>query len=342
PAGGSPRYVAVDGPRAEARAVLEEIERLIGGTGMLAADRQSGRRSGRVFSLGEIAVLFRTARQVEPIEEALLAAGVPYRLLGARSLLAASEIREAVDILRYIDRPNDLRFAMALRGSRYNPGPEALALIEAFAGENSCPLEAAAAELLRAGRFLPPAADRLEEFLALLTDLRALSSTTTAEELLRRAAPEDAEAFSRAFRQVTRAARGRRLGEFLLRLATGQEADYEAREERAGSGEGINLLTMHAAKGLEFPAVILVGLAEGIVPWGNPEGEELAEERRLFYVALTRAAETLVLMGPPLEGGKQTPSPFLAEIPSGFLVYEDRRRRKRAHPQIKGLFTEGI
>ncbi|MGQ9779167.1 MAG: UvrD-helicase domain-containing protein [Bacillota bacterium] len=341
PAGVRPRYVAADGPRAEARAVVEEIERLIGGTGMLAADRQSGRRAGRVFSLGEIAVLFRAARQAGPIEDALLAAGIPYRLLGQRSLLAAPEVREALDLLRYVDRPSDLRFSIALREGRFDPGPEAFALIEAFARENSCPLEAAAAELLRAGRFPPPAAGRLEEFLALLADLRALASALTAEELLLRAAPGGPEGPSRALRQVARAARGRSLGEFLLRLATGQEADYEAHEEALRPGEGVNLLTMHAAKGLEFPAVILVGLAEGTVPWGEPEGEELAEERRLFYVALTRAAEVLVLIGPPPEGGKQAPSRFLAEIPSGVMEREDHRMR-RPRLQIKGLFGETI
>ena len=341
PEGPRPRYLAADGPRSEARAVVEEIERLIGGTGMVAADRQSGRRGGRVFSLGEIAVLFRTARQAGPIEEALLSLGIPYRLIGQRPLLAAPEVREALDILRFVDRPSDLRFAIALREGRFDPGPDAWAALEGFARDNGCDLETAAAELLRTGRLSPTAGERLQGFLDLLADLRAHAQDLSAEELLLRAAPTGEAGPSRALQQVARAARGRGLAEFLFRLATGREGDHERREETARPGEGVSLLTMHAAKGLEFPAVLVVGLADGVVPWGEPTGAELAEERRLFYVALTRAAEVLVLIGPPRQGGKQAPSRFLSELPSD-LLEETGTRPKKPRMAIKGLFDGSI
>ncbi|MGE5583997.1 MAG: UvrD-helicase domain-containing protein [Bacillota bacterium] len=327
------RYIAAEGPQAEARAVVREIERLVGGIGMLAADRQSGKGMARTFSLGEIAVLFRTGRQAEPIEEALLSEGIPYRTLGWRAFVAAPEVREALDILRYIDRPTDLRFMIALRGTRFDPGAEALALLarsgpaEAAAAPRP-PLEAATRELLGAGRLTGNGRARIQGFLDLVAELDVLAKSATAAELLLRAAGPRSTV-SRALRQVARAAGDRSLAEFMFRLATGQEADHERREDLARPGEeGISLLTMHAAKGLEFPAVVLVGLAEGIVPWKDAakdatDGDALAEERRLFYVALTRAAEVLVLIGPPGAPAGRSPaqSRFVREIPGELVEF---------------------
>ncbi|MEW6227971.1 MAG: UvrD-helicase domain-containing protein [Bacillota bacterium] len=338
PGGQRLRYIAVDGPQAEARAVVREIERLVGGTGMLAADQQSGKRMARAFSLGEIAVLFRTGRQAEPIEEALLAEGIPYRTFGQRALLAAPEVREALDILRYLDRPTDLRFLIALRETRFHPGAEALALLARSAGEDASQcLPAVTVELLRAGQFTTDAHAKIQGFLDFVAELGILAKSTTAAELLLRAAgPKGAT--SRALRQVARAAGDRSLAEFLFRLATGQEADHERQEDLARPGEGVSLLTMHAAKGLEFPAVILVGLAEGIVPWkGAADDEALAEERRLFYVALTRAAEALVLIGPPAAGGSAVQSRFVRELPTE-LVELIRGKVKKPRIEQRGLF----
>ena len=336
PGGQRPRYVSSTGTRAEARAVVKEIGRLLGGAEMLAADRQSGKRLARTFSLGEIAVLFRTGRQGEPIEEALLAEGIPYRILGRRALLAAPGVRETLDLLRYIDRPTDLRFALALRGSRFAPGDAALRQIRAFARAHECPLDAAAAELMRAGQFTIALHERIQGFLEFTAELRTMSSTKPAAALIRHAVPED-EGPSRPLLQLARAAGDPMLAEFLARLATGQEADHERREDRARPGEGVTLLTMHAAKGLEFPAVIIAGLADGIVPWRGAETEEeLAEERRLFYVGLTRAAEALILIGPAMDG-KPQPSRFLTEIPTEMLE-RTGSGAKRAKPAQKGLF----
>jgi len=319
PGGQLVRYVAVDAPREEPRAVVREIERLVGGTGMLAADRHGQEHPTRQFSLGEIAVLFRTSRQADPIEQALLAEGIPYRSLGQRAVLATPAVREALDILRCVDRPTDLRFLIALRDTRFNPGAEALGMLKAraatgaatgpaaaWAGNQNVPLAEVAAALVREDCLPPDARVRIKALLDLLAELGALAPTATAADLLLRAAPPEAAASSRALRQLVRAAQDRSLSEFLFRLATGQDADHESREDLARPGEGVTLLTMHAAKGLEFPAVILVGLADGIVPWKDSlDGEALEEERRLFYVAVTRAAEELVLIGPPTEGASE-------------------------------------
>ena len=330
------RCLEAGSPRAEARAVLKEIERLTGGTGMLAADRQSGRLVTRPYSLGEIAILFRTGRQAAPLEEALLAEGIPYRVLGQRALLGAPEVREALDILRFVDRPTDLRYTIALRESRFAPGAAALGQIREFARAGGCSLIDATAELLRTGRFTIAIHERLQAFLDFTTDLRTRAADEAAGDLLLRAAPAGGEP-TRTLVQVARAAGQRPLGEFLLRLSTGQEGDHERREDLTRPGEGITLLTMHAAKGLEFPAVFLVGLAEGIMPWRSAEDEEaLAEERRLFFVSLTRAAEMLILVGPP-EGGDRGPSRFLRELPPEAIEKAGASARRKNLAQ-QGLF----
>ncbi len=195
----------------------------------------------------------------------------------------------------------------------------------------------ATAEFLRAGRFTIAVHERLQGFLDFTADLRARAAETGAADLLLRAAPTAKGEPTRSMRQVARAAGQRPLGEFLLRLATGQEGDHERREDPAKPGEGISLLTMHAAKGLEFPAVFLVGLAEGIMPWRSAEDEEaLAEERRLFFVSLTRAAEMLILVGPP-KGGDHEPSRFLRELPVEALEKAGTTARRK-HAAQPGLF----
>jgi superfamily I DNA/RNA helicase len=291
----------------------------------------------RPYSLGEIAILFRTGRQAAPLEEALLAEGIPYRILGQRALLGAPEVREALDILRFVDRPTDLRYTIALREGSFAPGAAVLGQIREYARAAACSPIDATAELLRAGRFTIAVHERLQGFLDFTADLRARAADTGAGDLLLRSAPTAKGEPPRALIQVARAAGRRPLGEFLLRLATGQEGDHERREDPAKPGEGITLLTMHAAKGLEFPAVFLVGLAEGIMPWRSAEDDEaLAEERRLFFVSLTRAAEMLILVGPP-EDGDREPSRFLRELPAEAVEKAGAAVRKKKAAQ-QGLF----
>ncbi|MGE5529838.1 MAG: UvrD-helicase domain-containing protein, partial [Patescibacteria group bacterium] len=339
PAGQRPRYISVHGPRAEAKVLVREIERLVGGTGMLSADGQSGRRPAKTYSLGEMAVLFRTARQAVPLEEALLAEGIPYRALGQRTILEDPSVREALDILRYLDRPTDLRFLIALRETRFNPGAAPLAAITGFARANCCPYAAAAAELLRLGQFTIDAHGRIQGLLDLVEELRGMAAASTAAaDLLLRAAPGGGDEPPRVLTQVARAAAGRPLAEFLFRLGGGPEGDQERREGDMRRGEGVSLMTMHAAKGLEFPVVFVAGLEDGVVPWrGADDDEELAEERRLLYVAMTRAAEVLILLGPPDGSGSRAPSRFLADLPEELLAREGARPRK-VRAEQKGLF----
>ena len=331
------RYLSVSGGRVEARAVVREIERLLGGSGMLAADRQSGKRLGRSYSLSEIAVLFRTGRQAEPLEEALLAEGIPYRVLGQRALLGAPEIAEALDALRFVQRPTGLRFLMAVRAVRYKPGVAALRILdrELPPGKDFAPV---LQEMLRTGRFLISAHGRIQELLDTAAELRERTAVASAAELLLAAVPRDEREPSRALTQAACAAGDRSLDEFLTRLATGGEGDRERREDSARPGEVVSLLTMHAAKGLEFPAVIVTGLADQTMPWrGGENPDDVEEERRLFYVAMTRAAETLILLGPPLTGENPRASRFVRVLPAELMEVVESGKRKQPLGQ-QGLF----
>jgi DNA helicase-2/ATP-dependent DNA helicase PcrA len=120
---------------------------------------------------------------------------------------------------------------------------------------------------------------------------------------------------------------GNDLPKFLSELALGIEVDlWDARADR------VSLLTLHAAKGLEFPVVFIVGCEDGILPlsWGPTDEQALAEERRLFFVGMTRARERLILTHArkrPWRGKVRvsTPSPFLADIESRLLAHREHR-----------------
>jgi DNA helicase-2/ATP-dependent DNA helicase PcrA len=120
------------------------------------------------------------------------------------------------------------------------------------------------------------------------------------------------------------------LGNYLAALA------LDSREEEPQAGEGVTLMTLHAAKGLEFPVVALVGVEEDLLPCAGIQGEarDLAEERRLCYVGITRAREQLLLTRADtrVKRGKavpRTPSRFLEDLPGdAFVLYDPRRDRE--------------
>ena len=223
----------------------------------------------------------------------------------------------------------------------YRTEAQAAALVEAFA-RSGIPFKLSARTPLLAD----PAAQALVAELATLEDSAAAPSLaaalkTAAAALAGRSALPEASALARALGQLTQLAEatGGDLAAFLEALPLATDADFwDARAER------VSLLTLHAAKGLEFSAVFIVGLEDGILPlhWGGSEGADLAEERRLAYVGMTRAKDRLFLSRARerlWRGARRRlpPSPFLAAIESALIRHQSRpaSRPKPERRQLK-------
>ena len=307
-------YLAAD-EADEARFVADEIERLRG-----------------TVSLGEIAVLFRVNAQSRSFEAELVRRTVPYAVVAGTRFWERKEVRDALAYLRLLVVPDDvLAFRRAIHVPARGIGQVAMEHLEAAAVAWEVSLPEAARRLPE--RLTPRAHLALGEFYRLLGELQTLAGSAPAVEVVRQLlersglaaqyATEDEEDRARRANldQLVAAAaeaveRGLDLTGFLDEVALLTDAD--ARRE----GEAVQLSTLHAAKGLEFDVVVLVGMEDGLLPLrreGNGEADE-EEERRLAYVGMTRARRRLFLTlarvrrvnGQLLSG---RPSPFLLEVP---------------------------
>lgn len=320
----APVYVRrVPGETAEGIAIVQQIGRMVGGADMQQADQDGG----GTWSLSDFAVLFRTGQQARALEECFLKAGLPYRTLGQKGFLEADSVRVALSFAHYVAAPeSDLRLAHALELAPFRPGRAGLqAAQQALAGDGRAALPAAAVQAM-------------EKLDAAAARYRALSPGDFFGQWI----SEYGDERDQDLAQLARIAReAGTLSDLLATVLWGREADFE---EHGGQArpytEAVSLLTLHAAKGLEFPVVFICGVEDGLIPLRN-RGADREEERRLLYVGMTRAREELILLHAASRAhhGQQTkpdPSPFLADIPSGLLVREQTGPPQRG-PRVEQL-----
>jgi ATP-dependent DNA helicase UvrD/PcrA len=286
---------------------------------------------------GEVAVLYRTNAQSRPFEEELVRRRIPYVVVGGMKFYERAEVKDALAYLRLAGRPeDDLAFRRVVNVPARGIGQATLEKLAAAARETGRswwevsgdpPAELTERAKTSLARFRALVSDLHEraatelpssllEHLLEVTGLRALyESSEENEDVARRENLAELVSSAREFER--RSAEGATLADYLdsVSLATDAEA--------AGEGRGVTLSTLHAAKGLEFPAVFVVGLEEGYLPHGQSgeEEDELEEERRLLYVGMTRAKDelTLTLARRRLVYGKVMPrleSRFVGEIPA--------------------------
>ncbi|HEY8321692.1 MAG TPA: DUF3553 domain-containing protein [Candidatus Baltobacteraceae bacterium] len=283
--------------RDEARYVVERVKSLV--------------RDGAAYR--DFLVLYRTNAQSRVFEEALIADGIPYRVVGGVGFYQRAEIKDVIAYLRYIANPADsIAFKRIINVPRRGIGQQTLAALIAAANAAKKPLGEAAAdgELLR--RAVPKKLKELERFAELIANLRASAGGVRLSDLL--AAVMEESGYVRELQsEETHDARARLEN---LQELVGVAREYEENDPEP-SLEGflanvalisdldaldpdasyVTLMTMHGAKGLEFGHVFLTGLEEGVFPHTRAltDQVELEEERRLAYVAVTRACDTLVL-----------------------------------------------
>ncbi len=317
----------------------------------------------------EIAVLYRSNLQSAPIESALKERAIPIRMIGGQQFYERKEVKDLVAYLRVILNPTD---EMSLRRIVNYPargiGDVALERISTYATAHDLSLWAVVCKP-HAVRDLPPAAMegcralvRLVEAMRLRMDTfspasvaRALTGGIGLKEDIAAGSPSPQAAARRwgnvegllnvLFRREEQGKGDReRFAEFLRLIALRQEEEEEATDR-------VTLTTIHGAKGLEWRHVFLIGLEEGLMPHARtlderatdmtPDGDaavSLEEERRLFYVAVTRARDRLYLSRAKVRGqrGKlvpRTPSRFLLDIPPE--LYDEREEESPVAPQLE-------
>ncbi|MGH3006555.1 MAG: ATP-dependent helicase, partial [Gaiellaceae bacterium] len=335
------RVLEVEDEHAEARFVAAEIAALV----------------DEGFAGSEIAVFYRTNAQSRVVEDVLVRQEIPYQVIGGPRFYERAEIKDAVAYLQTIDNAYDaVSLTRVANRPRRGIGDASLARLQTYADAQGISLWEALAQPEEAGVGAAPlkAVQRLRTLMeSLMAGALEQSVPELVERVLERSGYREALEAERTVeaqgrienlmelvgvaREYQAAAPEPSLSEFLQQISLYSDQD-ELEEERSL----VTLMTLHNAKGLEFRAVFLVGMEEGVFPHARSlEEQGLEEERRLAYVGLTRAQERLVLThatARSLWGARdyRLPSRFLDELP------EDEVQRERLRPAAWSSVSRGV
>ncbi len=336
-------YVAED-EEDEARFVTQRI--------MEHVSAGKSRRSCR-----DVAVFYRINAQSRAVEDELVKNRIPYTVVGGMKFYERKEIKDVLAYLKLIDNPSDgLSLKRIINVPARGIGEKTIEKIETFSREKGLPLY----EGLKQGfeeDWLPAAVKtKMKEFIQLIEAFRKDAGSFTLSQLtlgvlartgyLQRLKEEGTdEAISKVENvdELINVMMGLEQGEEKVSLETFLDkvslvTDVDLYEDK---GNRVSLMTLHCAKGLEFPVVFIVGIEEGILPHyrRGEEIEDMEEERRLFYVGMTRAKERLFLSRAEERstfgvGRANLPSRFLDELPLELMQFEEKKRR------MESLFSQ--
>ena len=304
--------------------------------------------SGAPYS--SFAILYRGNHQARPFEKALRTQNIPYFISGGTSFFSRSEVKDVMAYLRLIVNPNDDgAFLRIINTPRREIGTSTLETLSHYAAERRCSLFQAIDELALGERLKARPLSRLREFSAWLGSMgrgsedspvetvRQLLNDLDYRDWIEQTSGSDKAAERRwenvedliGWLEKLRAdeQKGESLGHMVNHLSL---MDVLERQDEEDSGDRVVLMTLHGAKGLEFPHVFLVGMEEDLLPHRSSiEEDNIAEERRLAYVGVTRAQRTLVMTCAERrrragELVRCEPSRFLQELPDDDLKWEGR------------------
>ncbi len=316
-------------------------------------DRIHQLRLNRQAEHGEIAILYRSNSQSRILEEMLVRAGIPYRIYGGLRFYDRKEVKDIVAYLRCIVNPSD---DVSLRRIINNPkrsiGDSTIAELVRHAAEKEMPLYSALVDIpetlsARPRKCVHDFGELMNELVLSLEDmgvsefvdyviertgLKAQYERDQSEEGVNRV--ENINEFLGAVKEYEQAAEAPSLSDYLENVALVSDLDNHTADNKA-----VTLMTIHSAKGLEFPVVFITGLEEGVFPNGRCLGddEKIEEERRLCYVAITRAQKLLHISYASQrmlfnQVNFNAPSRFLNEIPKRVLDDQLISKRERSFP----------
>jgi DNA helicase-2/ATP-dependent DNA helicase PcrA len=297
-------------------------------------------------------ILYRTNAQSRALEDALRRAGLPYQIVGGTRFYERREVRDILAYLKLAINPADqVSLARVINVPRRGIGKTSVErLFQAAAAHNLTPLQFCELHPEQLARVCGRGAVRIEKFVLLMTRLRRAAENMNAAQVVEEVFeatkyiewlhdddPSTADDREENVRELLHAAESfvaesdeGRLFDFLESVALLAEVD-----RMDAAGDMVTLMTMHNAKGLEYPVVFVAGCEENLLPHANSIEEEdrLEEERRLFYVALTRARRRVFLSAAASRrrfGGSEPvyPSRFLSELPAEIVVERGDRVRQ--------------
>ena len=309
---------------------------------------------------GDITILYRAHYIARTIEEGLMRAEIPYTVYSGVQFFDRMEIKDALSYLRLIAYRDDLSFMRIVNTPKRNIGEKRMRFLKEYAAANGCLLYDALVKSIDEPMFANTQARRfvklIERFSSIYQTmpaselLSAVLNESGYEEALRTEGAQDrldnlAELKQAVYEYETGCGEESRLEDFLSHVALLTNADA------AASPNAVKLMTVHTAKGLEFPYVFICGLDEGMFPSKRTSSfEAMEEERRLAFVAMTRAEKGLYLSdaeGRGLDGSFRYPSRFVFDIDRQLMDYsteldpalkaEAQRYISSAHNRLKGL-----
>lgn len=334
----------------EARYVVESIEDAL-------------RKDG--LKRSEIAILYRSNAQSRVLEEALLRERIPYRIYGGQRFFERAEIKNAMAYLRLLDaRDNDPALERIINVPARGIGEKTVENIRQFAREHELPMWAAVRRMLATKALSGKAASALTTFVDLINTLDEKVATMPLHQMTQVVIEQSGLL---AYHEAEKGEKGQARVENLEELVSAARAfendeddeltplqaflthaSLEAGDTQAAENEdSIQLMTLHSAKGLEFPLVFLVGMEEGLFPhkMSLEEPGRLEEERRLAYVGITRAMQKLVISYAETRRlyGSETynkVSRFVREIPAP-LIQEVRLSNSVSRPVSTSSMSGG-
>jgi DNA helicase-2/ATP-dependent DNA helicase PcrA len=309
-----------------------------------------------IYQPNQIAILVRAGFQTRAFEEALIAGAVPYRIVGGLKFYERKEVRDILSYIRVVINSEDnIALERIINVPKRSVGDVTLDSIKSFSQTLNISMFAAIEEMLAKGVFKAKMQDTLQNFCNQIKQWRAAYNSTTTlnatkkifeesgyQEMLKAEKTEESRGRLENIHEMLRAiADFNKIDEFLEHASLVADGDLSGNIENA-----VNLMTMHAAKGLEFDVVFLPGWEEGLFPHQKAliEGASsgLEEERRLAYVGITRAKKELYITYAESrwifnEYVKSDPSRFINEIDCNMLnkISSNRNYPKRNYAQFK-------
>lgn len=311
------------------------------------ANRIANLHRGGKYRWGDVAVFYRTNSQSRALEEALFRGGVPYRVIGGTRFYDRREVKDALAYMRAVVNPADeVSLKRILNVPKRGIGDTSVGKIEAWCRLHGVDFAQGLRRVEEVG--LSGRAPRaITEFIALLDELgaqaergpaalieHALQQSGYSDELVAEHSVEADGRLENLAELVGTARSFETVDGFLEQVSLVADTDQLPDAVDSDASQTL-LMTLHAAKGLEFPVVFLIGMEDGVFPHIRALGEprELEEERRLAYVGITRARERLILThawARTLWGSTQynPPSRFIGEIPEGLMQQVDGGSRR--------------